>query len=271
MVAPVIASKSSRTEISNVTSLTLTAPSGIADGDVLLIVIALDGDPTAFVNQSGGGAWVQISPVNGDKAPVSRATLYVIYKIASGEAGNYTTTWTNAQQGQGFMYRITGAIGGDEVQDLNNLNSLDTDPSTALSFLTDSADTLALAFHAIDADRITNGQADGGIGWTTEDIIESGGSTGAACGVSRKTIGVIAFTLDSTQALSLADEWATRQIVIRSIAPVAAPIGQAESGTIGNMIFGFVSMVIVTAHFIKGIFLMNLCSILSKKILKILK
>lgn len=221
MVAPVIASKTAKSEAAATTSMTLTAPSGISDGDILLIVIALDGNPTSFVNQSGGGAWVQISPVNGDKAPSNRATLYAIYKIASSESGDYTTTWTGSEPGQGFMYRITGAISGDEVQDPNNLNSLATDPSTALSFATDADDILALALHAIDRNRITDGQADGGTGWTTEDIIEAGGNGGAACGVSRKTIGSKGATLDSTQALSAADEWATRQIGIRSIAPVA--------------------------------------------------
>ena len=235
MAAPVIASKSSKTEGSNVTSLTLTAPSGISDGDVLLIVIALDGNPTAFVNQSGGGSWVQITPVNGDKAPVSRATLYAIYKIASSESGDYTTTWTGGEQGQGLMYRITGAIAGNEVDDPNNPSSAATDPSTADSFNTDADDVLALALHAVDRERITNGQSDGGTGWTTEDIIESGGANGAACGVSRKTIGTKGATLDSTQALSTADEWATRQIGIRSIAPAAGEIDVFQSGTVMGM------------------------------------
>ncbi len=217
MVAPVIATKTNNT--ADGTSIVMTAPSGIADGDVLLILLGLDGNTTAFVNPSG---FVQISPTDGDHN-VTFCSMYAIYKIASSESGNYTVSWTTSEKVQGLMYRITGAVSGDEVQDPNNVNTGAVAAATALSFTTDTDDTLALSLYGIDRNRITEGQADDGVGWTTEDILEEGSAGGAIAGVSRKTIGSAGATLDGVQTQSAADEWITRQIGIRSIAP-GAPI-----------------------------------------------
>ena len=227
MVAPVIATKSNNT--ADGTSITLTAPTGIADGDVLLIVLGLDGDPDTFVNPSG---FVQISPTDGDHN-VAFCTFYVIYKIASGESGNYTVSWVSNEKVQGLMYRITGAISGDEVQDPNNLNSGAVAAATALSYSTDTDDTLALALYGMDRNRITEGQADDGVGWTTEDILEEGSAGGAVAGVSRKTIGTAGATLDGVQTQSTSDQWLTRQIGIRSIAPAAGDNIQSQAIIIG--------------------------------------
>jgi len=214
MAVPVIESKSTATRTSNGLNINLTAPSGINDGDLLLIVLGIDGNPIIFTPPTG---FIDITPLNGDKGPSDRITLFAAFKIASGESGDYNTTWISNQQGTGHMYRISGAGISSPIQSDGSVNSGSTGDSTALGFTTDTPDTLALALHAIDRDRITDGQSDGGTGWTTEDIIESGGANGAACGVSRKNITTAGSTLDSTQALSNNDEFVTRQIGIREV------------------------------------------------------
>lgn len=230
MAVPVVASTSIETESTNTQSTAITKPSGTVDNDTVIIVLCLDGDPTGFALPAG---FTRISPLDGDKGPSNRCTMELYAKVASSEPSVYNITWSSTQQGMTYAFRITGALtSANFLQDPNNPSSAATDPSTADSFTTDSADTLALAFHTIDRDRITNGQADGGTGWTTEEIRESGGAGGAAGGMSIKGIVSAGVTLNSTQALSTADEWVTRQIGIRSIEPPAA-VGFSHGSIIG--------------------------------------
>ncbi len=213
MVAPVIASKSSTVNSLNGTSNVLSAPSGIADGDLLLIVIGLDGNPTAFTPPSG---FTEITPNNGNKAPSNAATLYACFKIASSESGSYTTSWTTGEHNVGFMYRITGAVSGQEIQDPTNTNTGSVTPAIGSDFNTDTADSLALAFSSCDLAQLGSGE--NGTGWSSEDHANTtGGGPSVGCGVSIKTIGTAGATLDSSRTLLSSEEWVTRCIAVRSI------------------------------------------------------
>ncbi len=225
MAAPVIATKSSTVQNSFETSTTLTAPTGIADGDVLLIVVNTDSNATAFSLPTG---FIRITPADGDKGPSNTCTRYIIYKIASSESGDYTVTWTGAVKNVSYMYRITGAFSGDEIQDPDNANSGATDPMIALDFLTDSADVLAFAFHTNDNIQSTNSV--GGTGWTNEDYNEVGTGGGSMTGaVSIKTIGAPTQTLDCTYPISSLPNWTGRQIAIRSLAPTVSITHDTDS------------------------------------------
>lgn len=89
------------------TNTTITAPSSIQNGDLLMILF-IAGDvsdpivtpPTGFTVASG-------YPVNLMDAGGFRVSAYVWVKTAASESGNYTITH-GAMHSQGFMYAISG-------------------------------------------------------------------------------------------------------------------------------------------------------------------
>ena len=93
------------------TNSTVTAPSGIADGDILVYGLAIGNAsggttataPTGFAAPTG-------VPISYTWTSVDTYTvrLYFWTKKASGESGNYTATHSSADT-TAFMWRITGA------------------------------------------------------------------------------------------------------------------------------------------------------------------
>lgn len=92
------------------TNTTITAPSGITNGD--LLVIAIDCGGGATVTAPSGFSTVTGSPVSYNWAPSDSYTVrvYTFYKVASGESGNYTCTHSSAYT-TASMWRISGADG----------------------------------------------------------------------------------------------------------------------------------------------------------------
>lgn len=78
-------------------NVTLTAPSGIQDGDILLIVITVNGDP-AVTWPSG------FTEFSHNASGAQRAA----YKVASSESGNYTCSWTGATFASAVMHAYSG-------------------------------------------------------------------------------------------------------------------------------------------------------------------
>lgn len=101
MAVPTIASTSSANNFGFSGDLTLTPPSGIQDGDILLLVAgayALGGAITC-------SGFTQISDEVVSTA-TSRTTA--LYKVASSESGNYTVGLNNSEGGAAVMFRLTG-------------------------------------------------------------------------------------------------------------------------------------------------------------------
>lgn len=218
MVAPVLATTSSVNSGSG-TSTTLTAPASISNDDLLVITLALDGAAgnPSVANDGTGAAWVrEISEVDGNQE------LHIFMKIAASETGNYTVSWTGTE---GFVCRadrITGALTTDFFEQGTAQSSSGTSsPATSLSFTPNTDNNLMYSCYAIDRNRITDGQADDGTGWTTSYIIEHDASGGVACGVSTKNLSQSASS-NGEQALSTNDTWSTVQIAFRSETPAAA-------------------------------------------------
>lgn len=93
------------------TNSTITAPSGITNGDLLVAVLHIgDGSalPALTVTPPSGWAAVTNSPSAIDKSDPYTTAIHVFYKVASGEAGNYTFSHSSADT-EGYMYRLTGA------------------------------------------------------------------------------------------------------------------------------------------------------------------
>lgn len=101
MAAPVVASTSTTTNFDN-DDLTLTPPSGITDGDLLVIVATtINAAPT-------------VTPPTGFTLLTSETGtqfgIFAWYKVASSESGNYVIdTGGGSLAGGAAMFRITGA------------------------------------------------------------------------------------------------------------------------------------------------------------------
>jgi hypothetical protein len=95
----------------NRVNTTITAPTGIANGDLLVAVIHA-GDasllPALTVTPPAGFTEVTNSPSAVADVDPYTVAMHVYWKVAASEAGNYTFTHTTAGT-QGFMYRLTGA------------------------------------------------------------------------------------------------------------------------------------------------------------------
>lgn len=94
------------------TNSTITAPSGIANGDLLVAILHV-GDltllPPLAVAPPAGWAEAPNSPATVARtADNYTVALHIYWKVASSESGNYTFTHTSADT-EGYMYRLTGA------------------------------------------------------------------------------------------------------------------------------------------------------------------
>lgn len=220
MAIPVIQSRSEQKEGSNVETTTITAPTGITNGDVLVIAIATDGSSAPYVFPSG---FTTIAAING---PSNRCNIAVAYKIAVTESGNYTVSWIGAGNEQAIseMYRIDGAISGFEIQDpTEQATGTSTTATITPATATDVDDSLVLVCFGMDDDDITvdgGGDAD----YAVEDV--DGSNTGAntcSIGIQSKGIATAATPPQCDLTLTASEEFAVLWFAIRSIDPTPPP------------------------------------------------
>lgn len=99
----------SSTTLADRTDTTVTAPSGITDGDILLFVLHTLND----------GSYIDVTLPSGFTAfagyPTSiiestyRLRTYIGWKVAASESGNYTATHNYTTFTQGYMLAVSGA------------------------------------------------------------------------------------------------------------------------------------------------------------------
>lgn len=104
-----VASVSNTPTYANRTNSTITAPTGITNGDLLVAILHV-GDPTALpaLTVSPPAGWTEVT--NSPSAMTDGSytiALHIFYKVASSESGNYTFSHTAADT-EGYMYRLTG-------------------------------------------------------------------------------------------------------------------------------------------------------------------
>jgi hypothetical protein len=213
------------TVTSNSSSWTLTYPTNIAAGDLLLAFIAVDGTPGA---PSASGFYVQ-SRGSGANA------LQSLSKKASGsESGTFSVSVGASEQGSWVVYRIPvgtwhpdspGQLGNGSDTGLEG-NSLDwttstsdtPDPPSLNPDNWDAEDTLWLAVVGVDTSRTVTDHSNwdnaGFFGYA--DYI-SGGSNGATLAVAR--LESAAASVDpGTITISNSDDWVAATIAIRPAA-----------------------------------------------------
>lgn len=214
----------SGTVTTNSASWTLTYPTNIAAGDLLLAFVASDGNPT----ETWPGSWIRLCKGNGGGA----AIIMVGGLVASGsETGNFTLSLSASEQGGWRVYRVPTSswFGGlPTLEDDHTATGLDTNrvgngtnqnpnPPNLDPGQWATEDTLWIAGCGIDASRTISvfPLADR----NTADV--SGGSGGATLGLCTAESAVS--SLDpGTFTSSAADDWGAVTVAIR---PAAAAAG----------------------------------------------
>lgn len=124
MAFPVVASTNHSEEVTDVGTHTVLAASGIQSGDLLLIFIATDGNPTIGGNISTDGYTQLDRAVNG-----TVGLLETWGKIADGTEGDTSFTTSVNEESANYFVRITGWA-GDSLADVEFSADVDGTTST---------------------------------------------------------------------------------------------------------------------------------------------
>lgn len=218
------------TQTSNSTSWTLTYPTNLASGDLILAFVATDGNNVSVAPTWPSG-WVNIILRGSGDA----VTGMVYGKIADGsETGNFTLTLSASEQGAWRIFRITGWYGsglstnaggsndGAGVAAANTSGSGNANPNPPsldpANWATE--DTLWFAACMVDTSRTVSVYplADN----NTADV--SGGAGGATLGLCTKNDAVA--SLDpGTFTVSASDDWCGMTVAVRPAAASDLPPG----------------------------------------------
>ena len=236
MAFPTIATSAVGDQTSNSTSWTITYPSSIASGDLLLVIISSDG--TATASDAATGFTLVRAAVDGDTA----ANKIVIFeKIADGtETGTFTYTNSGSEQGSWLALRITGWYGsglpanGAGQQDGDGMSIVSyapaaTSPGTAILVGVsggamnpanwDVEDTLWIACGAWDSTPTATAK-DANYTYPTGMPRTSGGAGGAGLAVSYRE-NAVASEDPGDYTISASENWVSAFIAVR---PAAAAV-----------------------------------------------
>lgn len=226
MAFPVIQTADTKngTVTSNSTSWTLTYPTNLASGDLILAFLATDGD-NSTVQPTFPANWTR------NTQSEANVTIVCAAKISLGtETGNFSVTLNASEQGGWRVFRITGwygsgaNIGGiiGSVQDTglatavnNDIGTSSTpDPPSLNPTNWDVEDTLWFAVCAVDTSRTISAYPYANN--NSADV--SGGAGGATLGICTTTSAVA--SLDpGTFTISAADDWLATTVAVRPAGP----------------------------------------------------
>ena len=180
MAVPVLETITEQNFSGNDTTFDVSVPSGVAIDDIILIVIALDGN---------AGAPTSANFANLLTTSEGSVEIHVLWKRATGsDSGVYTVNWTGKEDGRFVVIRVSGCIASGDPWDViaagvtnaGSTTNAATEPTSTV------IDTLMLGFCAVDRDRVDSGDIPSG--WTE---IGTSGSSGGANGA-----GLIAGEID---------------------------------------------------------------------------
>ena len=228
---PIVADRdtTSGTQASNSTSWTLTYPTNIAAGDLLIAMVATDGDTDT--TPTWPADWVYAT----QSQPAAATSLLLAKKSATGsETGSFTLTLPASEQGAWIIYRIPagtwegtlgstwpnsgGASSGSVIGAIGSISaSANPDPPSLDPTNWATENTLWIAATAVDTSRTFSGFPSG---MTNTGSLVSGGSTGASLGWARLESAVSSYD-PGTFTISTSDDWVAATIAIRPAAVVA--------------------------------------------------
>lgn len=108
MAFPVVESQATSTTASSITTHTITVPSGVVSGDLLIAFIAIE-NITSPASQFSAWSDSFIEFIDSTTGGSAGASVGMAYKFSDGtEGANITVTSVDAERGAHGMYRISG-------------------------------------------------------------------------------------------------------------------------------------------------------------------
>lgn len=222
MTIPTIASESEQKEGTFTTSTTITAPAGIVDDDILIAMICTDRTSGTVTPPTG---FTPLTPTDGLNGVNVSCTLYVAWKRAASESGDYTFSWVSNRQAYAFMLRISDVL---TTEDPENLGEVELQPVTITPSIDPTTpslpEALALCFFTANDDDITvDGGFDADYVGITSDKSAEGTNTCSGC-IQTRDEATPGDPPECTWTLTVAREFAA--IAIGVTGPAAAGFSQ---------------------------------------------
>jgi len=135
-----------------VTSLTISTPVGVSQGDLLIAAVVTDGNESGSLAPPAGEDWNLID-LSTDGA--GEVTLGVWWKIAdAAESPSHQWTWSGNEEAYGWIMRVTGHDVASPI-DVFATNSGNSNNPDAPSVVTTVNDAMILRIGAFDDDDVT--------------------------------------------------------------------------------------------------------------------
>jgi hypothetical protein len=169
--APVVAA-TAKAQTAAGTSHSITLPSGIAAGHLLLVIVSMDGSPTLSVDTgASGNNWNML----GQASNGSNVTGAVFWKFAEG-SDVLTITSSASEEGTHISFRITGALQPDDVHGISaNGSSTNPDPADLTGLV--SQEYLLIASTSHDAQVVSTVAPSGYANLDSQAAATSGGAS----------------------------------------------------------------------------------------------
>lgn len=222
MTIPTITSESEQKEGTNTNTTTITAPTGIVDDDMLLVMICTDRTSGNVTPPTG---FTPLTPVDGLSGLNASCTLYVAWKRAASESGDYIFSWAASRQAYAYMLRISDVL---TTEDPENLGESELEAATITPSIDPTTpslpEALVLCFFGADDDDITvDGGFDADYVGITSDKSAEGNNTCSGC-IQTRNEGTPGDPPECTWTLTAAEEFAAMAIGVTG--PAAAGFSQ---------------------------------------------
>jgi len=196
-------------ETTNTTSHTISMPSGLSAGDLLLVFIATDGDNTI----SNWDGLTELENASNGTA----VSLSVGYKIADGSEGSTLTfTTTSNEQSVYIACRITG-YGTPQISAVNSGTSINPVPNS-LSPSGGALDYMCISLMGSDRDKtVSSFPSD----YPSENFqYTATGANGVTCAMAKKELNDSTIT-SNQYTISGSEQWLSFLVVVPPPAPAS--------------------------------------------------
>lgn len=241
MAYPLIAGRSDGTQASDSSSWSLTYPTGIKPGELLIAIVGVDGNTTVSSMPAG---WVH----SGGTSNTAEISGIVAKKLADGtESGSFTLGLSAAQQGSWRVFRVQrweGTLGtnftnsdpaGGSVPNAGANSGSDASAEnvaiTPFNWSLNTEETLVFLINAIDG---TETGSTPPTNYSTEGSAQSsGGSTGAGLYVAQGNRTGVVTEFPGATTLTGAEDWTAMTVAVRpgTLAGVDTPVDSASVAT----------------------------------------
>lgn len=224
MTVPVIESFA----VTNVagTSQSLSAPAGIVENDMILMVIAMDGIGANLLSSG-------FTNVDNPQQGTACETFWLIKRATASEPANYTVTWTSNERGRATLFRISGCPTTGTALDQVDVIGAQADAATGTAIFCPAItstviDTLAIAAVTVDSTGVQGGDGfDTPNGFVVEATPGNNGTLAAGGIVGSKDLPSIGSSLSPEFGWTNSDNHVTNMINLIGIS--VPPVGFAHS------------------------------------------